>query len=169
MTRLLVHQCMEAVASASPRGDPLINAHWRLTKRFPQNHNKLNGWLGHFHISILHTIPHPSQLIFLFLTNRSGFRVQNPIVSADFSLSHRQQSTFNIHAVTHFINGEGFFSAHLHFSHYRRPRNGSCCRGCMTNILIDHSFTCCPRRYIMSWKSLRKLLPTELCAIFLAM
>lgn len=68
-----VHQCLEAVASACPRGDPWIHARWRLRAahpRFPTNHNKLNGWLGHFHVSVLQTILHLSRLILLFFSSK---------------------------------------------------------------------------------------------------
>lgn len=97
-----------------------------------------------------------------------GCRIRSYQQTFLFLTVDREHSTFMPWPIL--LMERAFFSAHLHFfSHSRRPRNGSCCRGCMTNILIDHSFTCGPRRHIVSWKSLRKLLPSGLCSIFLEM
>lgn len=147
MTGLPVHRSVEAAASASPRGAPESHAgSVRLHQTFPTKPQRAQRSAGSLSRLSLRSDPSWSPLIFLVLTG-SGSRLQHPVASADFPPSQRRPSPSNIHAVTHFINGGGFFSAHLRFfSRRRHPRNGSCCRGCMTNVLIDHSFTGAPPR-----------------------
>lgn len=116
-----------------PRRDPHIHARARLSAahraaHVHYNRRKPSGQPGRLHIRA---------------SDLRGCRIQRYQQAS--SLSRRRRSTFNIHAVTHFINGEAFLSAHLHgFSHSCRPGNGSSCRGCMTNVLIDRSFTRSP-------------------------
>lgn len=80
-----------------------------------------------------------------------GSRIQS--YQQTFSPSHCRQSTFDIHAVTHFINGEAFFSAHLHlFSHYCRHTtgNGSSCRAAWLISSLTVPSLAAPHHHITS-------------------